>query len=343
MPEQNQSPDTESFFASPAEGRFVAEFDDVAAGEPGVGDATDATGSVRDGVLAADSRTPETAPRGLWGEAWLDLRRRPLFYVAAAIIALVVLVSLFPGLFTSIDPTQADLAKSLAGPEPGHPFGFTQQGYDVYARTVYGARASVITGIGVTAIVTVFGVLVGAVAGYYGGWADVLLSRFTDVFFAIPLILAGIVLMQMFTHRTILTVVLVLAAFGWPQMARIARGAVIAAKQNDYVQASRALGLSRWAILMRHVLPNSLAPIIVMVTTSLGIFIVAEATLSYLGIGLPTSTVSWGNDISAAQVTLRRGSTVLFYPATALAITVLGFIMMGDALRDALDPKARKR
>ena len=295
------------------------------------------------GVPATDSATPHTAPRGLWGEAWLDLRRRPLFYVSAAIIVFVVLLSAFPGLFTSIDPQYGDLSKSLAPPEAGHPFGFSQQGYDVYARTVYGARASVVTGIGVTTLVTVFGVFIGAVAGYYGGWLDVLLSRITDMFFAIPLILAGIVLMQMFTHRTVFTVVFVLSVFGWPQMARITRGAVIAAKQNDYVQASQALGLSRWAILVRHVLPNSLAPVIVMVTTSLGIFIVAEATLSYLGIGLPPSTVSWGNDISAAQVTLRQGSTILFYPAAALALTVLGFIMMGDALRDALDPKARKR
>lgn len=296
-----------------------------------------------EGVPATDSATPEAAPRGLWGEAWIALRRRPLFYVASAIILFVVVVTLFPGLFTSVDPLHGDLSKSLAPPEPGHPFGYTQQGYDVYARTIYGARASVITGIGVTTLVTVFGVLVGAVAGYYGGWLDVVLSRFTDMFFAIPLILAGIVLMQLFTHRTIVTVVVVLAVFGWPQMARITRGAVIEAKQNDYVQASTALGLSRWSILLRHVLPNSLAPIIVMVTTSLGIFIVAEATLSYLGIGLPPTTVSWGNDISAAQVTLRQGSTILFYPAGALALTVLGFIMMGDALRDALDPKARNR
>ena len=293
--------------------------------------------------VATDSAVPTDAPRGMWGEAWRDLRRRPLFYVASAILVVVVLVALFPGLFASQDPTYGDLGKSMAGPEPGHPFGFTQQGYDVYARTIHGARASVVTGVAVTLLVTLFGVLVGSVAGYFGGWFDAVLSRITDMFFAIPLILAGIVLMQLFTERTTWTVVLVLSAFGWPQMARVARGAVISAKQSDYVRASRALGLSRVGILVKHVLPNSLAPIIVMATISLGIFIVAEATLSYLGIGLPTTTVSWGNDISAAQVTLRQGSTVLFYPAAALAFTVLGFIMMGDALRDALDPKARKR
>lgn len=294
-------------------------------------------------VLARDAKTPKSTPRGLWGEAWLDLRKRPLFWVSSLIILLVVAMAAFPQLFTSIDPMAADLSKSNRGPEPGHLLGFTQQGYDVYARTIYGARASVLTGIGVTAIITVIGVTLGSIAGYFGGWADAVLSRLTDIFFAIPLILAGIVLMQLFTDRTTWTVILVLSAFGWPQMTRIARSAVISAKQNDYVMASRSLGQSRLAILTRHVIPNSLAPIIVIATTSLGIYIVAEATLSYLGIGLPPNAVSWGNDISTAQSSLRVAPAVLFWPASALAFTVLGFIMMGDALRDALDPKERKR
>lgn len=200
-----------------------------------------------------------------------------------------------------------------------------------------------LTGLGVTAFVLLVGVAIGALAGYLGGWIDSLLSRITDVFFAIPLILAGIVLMQLFADRNTFTVIIVLAAFAWPQMARVARAAVIEAKQNDYVMASRSLGQSGMGILLRHVLPNSLAPIIVIATTSLGIYIVAEATLSYLGIGLPPSEVSWGNDISTAQSSLRQSPMILFWPASALALTVLGFIMMGDALSDALDPKERKR
>lgn len=294
-------------------------------------------------VTERDAKAPSSAPRGLWGEAWADLRKRPLFWISAVLIVLVVLVALFPQLFTSVDPTHGDLAKSNAGAEDGHPLGFTKQGYDVYARVLYGARASVATGLGVTVIITVFGVLVGAIAGFYGGWLDSVLSRITDVFFAIPLILAGIVLMQLFSDRNTLTVIVVLSVFAWPQMARIARSAVIEAKQNDYVMASRALGQSRAAILARHVIPNSLAPIIVMATTSLGIYIVAEATLSYLGIGLPPGTVSWGNDISTAQASLRTDPMILFWPSLALAVTVLGFIMLGDALSDALDPKERKR
>lgn len=290
-----------------------------------------------------DAVKVESAPAGMWADAWHNLRRRPLFVVAAAIILLVVAVAAFPSWFTNVDPRYCDLSFSMGSPESGHWFGFDKQGCDIYARTIYGARASVLVGIGVTTLVLIAGVVVGSVAGYYGGWVDSILSRIADIFFGIPLILAAIVLMQLFTDRTIWTVVAVLALFGWPQMARIARGAVISAKNNDYVMASRALGLSKFSTLARHVLPNSLAPIIVMATISLGIYIVAEATLSFLGIGLPSTEVSWGGDISAAQSTLRQGSMILFYPAAALALTVLGFIMMGDALRDALDPKARKR
>lgn len=294
-------------------------------------------------VLTRDQLLPDSDPKGFWGSAWQNLKRRPLFWVSAVIIAFVVILAAFPGLFTSTDPRAADLNDSLGGARDGHPFGFTMQGYDVYARTVYGARASVITGLLTTIAVTIVGVAIGSIAGYFGGWVDSLLSRLTDIFFAIPLLLAGIVLMQMFSVRNVFTVVLVLSVFGWPQMARVVRSAVLSVKNNEYVAASRALGLSKMRILTQHILPNCLASIIVMATTSLGIYIVAEATLSYLGIGLPPTVVSWGNDISTAQDTLRVAPSNLFYPAGALALTVLGFILLGDTLKDALDPKEYKR
>jgi oligopeptide transport system permease protein len=182
---------------------------------------------------------------------------------------------------------------------------------------------------------------VGALAGFYGGWVDAVVSRVTDVFFGLPLLLAAIVLMQVLHHRTVWTVIAILALFGWPQVARIARGAVLAVRASDYVLAAKALGMSRFQILLRHALPNALGPVIAVATVALGLFIVTEATLSYLGVGLPTSVVSWGGDINLAQTRLRAGSPVLFYPAGALAITVLAFMMMGDALRDALDPASR--
>ena len=294
-------------------------------------------------VAEIDQLEPDTPPAGMWMEAWRRLRVRPLFWISVTIILLVLLVAAFPGLFTHVDPAEGNLLNSLEGAQPGHPFGFTQQGYDVYARVIYGARASVIVGISVTLLVTLIGIFMGALAGYYGGFLDSLLSRITDIFFAIPLLLAGIVLMQLFPQRTIGTVILVLSVFGWSQMARVVRGAVITAKNNDYVLAARAIGKSRLSILFTHVLPNCLAPIIVMATTSLGVFIVAEATLSFLGIGLPTTTISWGNDISVAQQTLRQAPLTLFWPSLALALTVLGFILLGDALKDALDPKEQRR
>ena len=235
------------------------------------------------------------------------------------------------------------LAKSLDGPEPGHPFGFDKQGCDIYARTLYGARASVLVGVLSTAMVVILGTIMGSVAGYFGGWFDVVLSRITDIFFAIPLVLAAIVIMSITTNRTSFTVALVLASFGWTSIARITRGTVMSVKNNEFVTAARSLGMGRGQILLRHVLPNSAAPIIVYATVALGTFIVAEATLSFLGIGLPPSTVSWGGDISQAQRAIRQAPEILFYPAAGLAITVLGFIMMGDVVRDALDPKARKR
>ena len=187
------------------------------------------------------------------------------------------------------------------------------------------------------------GVIMGSIAGYRGGWADSLLSRVTDIFFAIPFVLAAIVIMQIFKEsRTIWTVVIVISLFGWPQIARICRSAVIEAKQEEYVTAARALGSGGWANMLRHILPNAAAPIIVYATVALGSYIVTEATLSFLGIGLPPTIVSWGADIASARSVLRQAPQVLFFPAGALAMTVLGFIMMGDVVRDALDPKARK-
>lgn len=295
------------------------------------------------GLGAVDAVADESAPSSVWGEAWRELRRRPLFWVSLFIICLTILMSVWPGLFTSKDPSFCQLENSLAEPRAGHWLGFTFQGCDIYARLIYGARASLAVGVFSTLLSVVIGVLFGALAGYFGGFLDSLLSRITDIFFAIPMVLAAIVIMQMFKDgRTITTVVLVLGLFGWTQIARISRGAVMTVKNEEYVTAARALGVSHLKILTRHILPNSVAPVIVYATVALGTFIVAEATLSFMGIGLPPSVVSWGGDISQAQAQLRVAPMVLFLPSFALAVTVLSFIMMGDVVRDALDPKQRK-
>jgi oligopeptide transport system permease protein len=280
---------------------------------------------------------------GFWGETWRKLHRRPKFVVAAVLILLIVLVALFPALFTHTDPSYADPSQSLRSPSSAHWFGTDLQGHDIYTRTVYGARASVTVGLGATLLVFLIGGALGALAGFYGGWLDAVVSRVTDIFFGLPLLLAAIVLMQVLHHRTVWTVIAILALFGWPQIARIARGAVLEVRSADYVLAAKALGLSRFQTLLRHAMPNAVGPVIAMSTIALGAFIVTEATLSYLGVGLPTSVVSWGGDINLAQTRLRAGSPILFYPAGALATTVLAFMMMGDALRDALDPASRAR
>ena len=296
------------------------------------------------GLGAVDAVKDESAPSSQWGEAWRYLRRRPLFWVAAVMILVAILLAIAPGLFTSTDPRLCELSKSLAPAEPGHPFGFNRQGCDIYARVIYGARASVAVGVLTTLLVVVLGSMIGAIAGFFGGWIDSVLSRITDIFFAIPLVLAAIVVMQMFKeHRTIITVVLVLGLFGWVSIARITRGAVVSIKNEEFVQSARSIGASSWRILFSHILPNAAAPTISYATVALGTYIVAEATLSFLGIGLPPTFVSWGGDISDAQASLRVAPAVLFYPAGALGLTVLSFIMMGDVVRDALDPKARKR
>lgn len=295
------------------------------------------------GLGAVDAVADDSAPSSMWGEAWKQLRRRPLFWIAATIITLAVLLALFPQLFTSTNPKYCELSNSLAPARSGHPFGFDRQGCDIYSRVIYGARASVSVGLFTTLVVTFLGTLIGTLAGYFGGWVDALMSRLTDIFFAVPLVLAAIVFMQLFKdNRNVWMVVFVLSVFGWTSIARIARGAVLSGKNEEYVTAARATGASQWRIVTSHILPNAAAPIIVYATVALGTFIVAEATLSFLGVGLPSSIVSWGGDISAAQAALRTQPMVLFYPAIALGLTVLSFIMMGDAVRDALDPKARK-
>ena len=296
------------------------------------------------GLGAVDAVPDEGAPSSMWGEAWKRLRRRPLFWFAATIIFFAITISLFPSLFTSQDPRYCVLSRSLGAPELwSHPFGFDKQGCDIYSRVIYGARASVSVGVLTTIAVVIIGGTIGAIAGYVGGWIDAVLSRITDVFFAIPLLLAAIVFMQMFKEsRSIAMVVIVLSTFAWTSIARITRGSVMSAKNEEFVTAARATGASRGRILMSHIIPNSMAPIIVYATVALGTFIVSEASLSFMGIGLPTSVVSWGADISSAQTSLRTNPMVLFYPGAALALTVLSFIMMGDAVREALDPKARK-
>ncbi|MEU2115611.1 ABC transporter permease [Streptomyces sp. NPDC058700] len=285
--------------------------------------------------------------RSLWGDAWSDLRRNPYFIVSSVLIFFLLLIAAFPSLFTSASPTTGDLVRHYVGkPELGDIgsagwLGYDIQGRSVYARLIYGTRASIIVGICVTLIVTVVGGITGMIAGYFGGWIDALMSRITDIFFGIPFLLGAMVVLQAFVERTVWVVVFALAFLGWTQMARVMRGAVITVKHADYVHAAKALGAGTSRILIRHILPNAMAPVIVVATIALGGYISAEATLSYLGLGLASPTVSWGVDISAGVQAIRTSQHILLYPSIMLSLTVLAFIMLGEAVRNALDPKLR--
>lgn len=303
-------------------------------------------------LRAIDVVDVEAVPESQWREAWKRLRKSPLFWLSALIIVVLAVMVAFPGLFTSADPNQASLDKQFAPASEGHPFGYNFQGADIWARTVYGARASVAVGVIATVVTVLLGIVTGAIAGFFGGITDTLMSRLSDIFFSIPVLLGSIVIISVINNLypdrgfwgSVLVVVMALAVFAWPQITRQMRGAVLEVKNLEFVDAATAIGASRLTNLRRHIVPNSLSPVIVSATIMLGVFIVSESALSFLGIGLPQSIVSWGNDLSDAQTLVRSGQhlVVMWVPATALAITVLGFVLLGEAVREALDPKARK-
>ena len=306
------------------------------------GTTAEAPGPVPTGLRRPD-RTGK--PRSLAGDAWLDLRRSKVFWIAAVLVAVIVLMALWPSLFTSADPRDCVLARKHAGPSGGAIFGYDFQGCDVYAKTVYGARASIVVGVFATLIAGAIGLVFGLTAGYHGGWLDAVLSRFIDIVLGIPFLLGAIVLAKRLSadpkSNGIVAVTLTLGLLGWTTAARVMRSAVIAAKNQDYVAAARMLGAGPLRLMVRHILPNSVGPFIVVLTILLGINIASEATLSYLGIGLKGDAISWGIAIAEAGPYARVAAAPLVWPSVFLAATVLAFIMLGDAVRDAFDPKLR--
>ncbi|MFI0792341.1 ABC transporter permease [Micromonospora rubida] len=284
-------------------------------------------------------------PRSLAGDAWRDLRRKPIFWISLFLVVLVAAMAVVPALFTTNDPRDCVLSRQHAGPSGGAIFGYDFQGCDTYARAVYGARASLLVGTLSALFTGLIALVVGMVAGYFGRWVDAVLSRVVDIVLGIPLLLAAIVLLKRVSSSSdnvrLFAVIFVLAVLGWTTAARVIRSSVITAKEQDYVAAARMLGAGNGRIMWRHILPNALAPAVVVLTIALGSFISAEATLSFLGIGLKAPTISWGIDIDAGRVHMRESAIPLVVPSTFLALTVLAFIMLGDAIRDAFDPKLR--
>ncbi|MDR0592662.1 MAG: ABC transporter permease [Bifidobacteriaceae bacterium] len=284
-----------------------------------------------------------TGSRSTLGEAWHRLRRQWTFWFSAAVVAFLSLVAAWPGLFTARDPHHCLLRDSRAPMSAEFPLGADFQGCDILTTIVHGARASLTVGLLAALGTTLLGTLVGVLAGYFGGIVDAIVSRITDIFFAIPLILGAVVAMQVVEKRNVLTLTAILMLFGWTGTARIARSATIEATTKDYVAAARTLGAGHGRIILTHVLPNILAPLIVVVTMAIGGLIAAEASLSYLSIGLPPDVPSWGKAIADGQTVLKANPGILLWPAGALTLTVFAFLTLGDAVRGAFGPKAAVR
>lgn len=281
------------------------------------------------------------AQTGLWSDVWHQLRRDPKFLFGGVVVAVFAVMAIVPQLFTRIDPRACDLSRSRQAPSAQAWFGYDVQGCDYYANVIHGARVSISIGLYVVIGALVIGLALGALAGFRGGWIDNLVARIADIVYGLPLILGAIIILYQFQGRTVLIVGSALLVLLWMTPMRLVRSSVIAVRDADYVQAARALGANDRRLIMRHILPNALAPVLVYATISVGVIISAEATLSFLGVGLQLPSISWGLMISEARNYLRTSLHLLIFPSIFLTLTVLAFISLGDALRDALDPKLR--
>lgn len=289
----------------------------------------------------------EAEPRrrscSLTGEALAQLGRSPFVWIALAILLALVAMAIAPGLFTSVDPQRCILLNSRKPPVYGSWFGFDIQGCDVFARTVHGARASLSVALLATLGSTFIGGMLGLVAGLKGGVADAVISRVTDVVLGLPTLLGAIVILATLgsSGSGVLRLALVLSLLGWATEARLMRASVLQTRNAEYVDAARAAGASSLQIALRHVLPNSVAPLLVLATLSLGGYVGTEATLSYLGLGLQPPVISWGTAISDAQPYLASAPHMLLFPSLVLTVTVLALVLLGEAARRAFDPRSR--
>ncbi len=278
----------------------------------------------------------------LWGEAWRDLRRNPFFVVPVLVIVVLTVMAIWPQWFTDMVPRSCDLSRSADPPQAGHWFGFDRQGCDLYTRVIYSTRASLLIGLSVTLGAFAIALVLGSLSGYFGRWLDAVLGRIADVFFGIPLVIGAIVLLTAVADRGVTEVSAILILLAWPPMFRLMRSTVLSVRESDYVQAARALGAGNARVIVRHVVPNSIAPVIAYATVFMGVIIGAEATLTFLGAGLQLPALSWGVLLSSPPAReLLNTPHLLLFPSLFVSLTVLSFVLAGDTLRDALDPKLR--
>lgn len=300
---------------------------------------------------AVPATTPEPgAPRpkarrtGQVRDVWRRYRRNKLAVLGLLIVGLLAFLAVFEPIITPYDPFEQNLLNTTAPPGNGHIFGTDVLGRDMYSAIVYGARLAMIVGLVTVAASLLVGVALGSIAGFVGGRVDSVISRITDVFLAFPLIIGAVLVVRTF-GAGVLPVIIALAFFGWTTAARLMRGQTLSLRESEYVEAARSIGASNTRILTRHVLPNAIAPVLVYSFTSIGVVVVAMASLSYLGVGVPADVPEWGRLISQANAFLRvpGKSHLWIFPSLAIVLTTLGFAFVADGLRDALDPKLRGR
>ena len=268
-------------------------------------------------------------------------RRQPLAAVGVALLALFVVCAVFAPWLAPQDPAQLDLTGRLMGPSWAHWFGTDELGRDILSRTLFGARISLIVAVSVVGISLAVGLIAGGLAGFYGGWTDAVVNVYvTNAFMALPGILLAIAFVA-FMGPGLGNVILALAISGWVGYARLVRGQVMAMKEKEFVEAARALGASDLRIMGRHVLPNILQPLIVQAAIGMAGAVLAEATLSFLGLGVPAPAASWGSMLNDARSHLFDSPHLVFFPAIAVMLCVLSFNFIGDALRDWMDPRTR--
>ena len=280
------------------------------------------------GPLAQAER--RRSPQGRW-------HRSARLLLPSGLLLALGLLALFPAAFTPADPDDCRLSRSLQPPSRSHPFGFDLQGCDYLAQTVHGTRTSLGLSVLVILGTALIALVVGSLAGYAGGRTDALLSRLTDVWSGIPLILGGVVVLSGTDERGVLQVAVVLVLFGWPPMVRVLRASVLEVRARDHVVAARALGARPVRVLLRHVLPNAVRPLLVFASAYAGVIVAAEATLTFAGVGLGRPTESWGIQLFLAQDRVSQAPHLLV-PAGFVVVTVVAFVLLGEALRTRSGP-----
>jgi len=291
---------------------------------------------------AASVLADEGGGRGLWADAWRKLKRNRAAVVGAWIIGLMAVLVIVGPWFSSHAFDFTDFGSISLPPsfEAGHPFGTDTLGRDLFVRTLYGGRISLLVGIVGTAVSLVIGVAYGAIAGYFGGRLDALLMRIVDILYALPFMFF-VILLMVFFGRNILLIFVAIGAVNWLDMARIVRGQTLSLKCREFVEAAEAQGVGAFAIIRRHVVPNLLGVVAVYVTLMIPQVILIESFLSFLGLGVQEPMTSWGALVHDGAAELESAPWILIFPAAFLAITLFCFNFVGDGMRDALDPKDR--